>query len=36
VAYWQDLTEELRDAPHTEKVFERMEIVGVLLTDKMD
>ena len=32
----QALTEELRDAPQTEKVVERMEIVGVLLTDKMD
>jgi len=26
----QDLTEELADAPHTEKVFERFEIVGKL------
>lgn len=26
----QDLTEELRDAPHTEKVFEKFEQVGVL------
>lgn len=27
----QDLTEELQDAPHTEKVFEKFEQVGVLL-----
>ncbi len=26
----QDLTAELADAPHTEKVFERLEIVGRL------
>ena len=26
----QDLTEELADAPHTEKVFERFEVVGML------
>ena len=26
----QDLTEELADAPHTEKVFEKFEQVGVL------
>jgi predicted heme/steroid binding protein len=26
----QDLTEELRDAPHTEKVFERLIKVGVV------
>jgi predicted heme/steroid binding protein len=26
----QDLTEELKDAPHTEKVFEKFEQVGVL------
>ena len=26
----QDLTEELADAPHTEKVFERLQIVGKL------
>jgi len=24
----QDLTEELKDAPHTEEVFERFEVVG--------
>lgn len=24
----QDLTEELKDAPHSEKVFERFEIIG--------
>jgi predicted heme/steroid binding protein len=27
----QDLTEELEMAPHTEKVFERMKAIGVLL-----
>ena len=27
----QDLTPELADAPHTEKVFEKFEIVGILL-----
>jgi predicted heme/steroid binding protein len=26
----QDLTSELKDAPHTEKVFERLKIVGKL------
>lgn len=26
----QDLTDELKDAPHTEKVFEKFEIVGIL------
>ncbi|BDD05336.1 cytochrome b5 domain-containing protein [Aureibacter tunicatorum] len=26
----QDLTEELKDAPHTEKVFEKFEKVGML------
>lgn len=26
----QDLTEELADAPHTEQVFERFEVVGML------
>ena len=26
----QDLTEELKDAPHTEEVFKRMRIVGEL------
>jgi len=26
----QDLTEELKDAPHTEKVFEKFEKIGVL------
>jgi len=26
----QDLTEELADAPHTEKVFEKFEIIGKL------
>ncbi len=27
----QDLTDELKDAPHTEKVFERFKIIGRLL-----
>lgn len=27
----QDLTHELKDAPHTETVFERMEVVGRLV-----
>ena len=27
----QDLTDELADAPHTEEVFSRFEVVGVLL-----
>lgn len=26
----QDLTEELKDAPHTQKVFEKFEVIGVL------
>ncbi|RKR81657.1 putative heme/steroid binding protein [Mucilaginibacter gracilis] len=26
----QDLTDELKDAPHTEKVFEKFVVVGVL------
>lgn len=26
----QDLTHELKDAPHTEKVFEKFKIIGVL------
>ena len=26
----QDLTEELKDAPHTEKVFEKFTVVGLL------
>ena len=26
----QDLTDELKDAPHTEKVFEKFEVVGLL------
>ena len=31
-AHWagQDLTDELKDAPHTEKVFERFMVVGLL------
>lgn len=28
----QDLTEELKDAPHTEKVFEKFKVVGTLKT----
>ena len=27
----QDLTEELKDAPHTEKVFEKLNVVGRLV-----
>ncbi|WP_149241025.1 cytochrome b5 domain-containing protein [Dyadobacter sp. 32] len=27
----QDLTEELEDAPHTEKVFERFKVIGRLV-----
>jgi len=27
----QDLTDELEDAPHTDKVFERLQIVGELI-----
>lgn len=27
----QDLTQELRDAPHTEKVFDKFEVVGKLI-----
>ncbi len=30
----QDLTEELADAPHTEKVFERFEAVGEVREEK--
>jgi predicted heme/steroid binding protein len=26
----QDLTEELKDAPHTEHVFERYDVIGIL------
>lgn len=26
----QDLTEELADAPHTERVFEKFEVIGLL------
>lgn len=26
----QDLTEELADAPHTEKVFDKFEVIGLL------
>lgn len=26
----QDLTDELQDAPHTEKVFERLQQIGIL------
>ena len=28
----QDLTEELKDAPHTRQVFEKFEVVGVLMS----
>jgi len=27
----QDLTHELKDAPHTEKVFERLKVIGKLV-----
>jgi predicted heme/steroid binding protein len=27
----QDLTKELEDAPHTEKVFEKFEVIGTML-----
>ncbi|MGJ3235385.1 cytochrome b5 domain-containing protein [Marivirga sp.] len=27
----QDLTDELKDAPHTEKVFEKLKVIGELL-----
>jgi predicted heme/steroid binding protein len=27
----QDLTDELKDAPHTEKVFERLNVIGELI-----
>ncbi|MBS1952164.1 MAG: conserved hypothetical protein with cytochrome b5-like binding domain [Cytophagales bacterium] len=27
----QDLTDELKDAPHTEKVFERLALIGKLI-----
>ena len=30
----QDLTEELREAPHSSRVFERFDIVGVLIRDR--
>ncbi len=30
----QDLTEELNDAPHTEKVFEKYTIIGELSLDR--
>lgn len=26
----QDLTDELRDAPHTDQVFERYDVIGIL------
>jgi predicted heme/steroid binding protein len=29
----QDLTDELPDAPHSEKVFERFECIGILIKD---
>ncbi|TAE37445.1 MAG: cytochrome b5 [Runella slithyformis] len=30
----QDLTQELEDAPHTDKVFERFEVVGHLIKNE--
>jgi len=27
----QDLTDELKDAPHTERVFERLKVIGKLI-----
>ena len=30
----QDLTDELKDAPHTEKVFEKFKLIGTLLAVK--
>lgn len=27
----QDLTDELKDAPHTERVFEKFEVIGILV-----
>jgi len=30
----QDLTDELKDAPHSEKVFERIRLIGKLISDK--
>lgn len=27
----QDLTDELKDAPHTERVFEKFQVIGTLL-----
>jgi predicted heme/steroid binding protein len=30
----QDLTDELRDAPHTENVFEKFRVIGTLLSVK--
>jgi predicted heme/steroid binding protein len=29
----QDLTDELKDAPHTEKVFEKFKAIGILKKD---
>jgi predicted heme/steroid binding protein len=29
----QDLTDELKDAPHTQKVFEKFKVVGILAND---
>lgn len=29
----QDLTDELKDAPHTDKVFEKFRVIGKLRTD---
>lgn len=30
----QDLTDELKDAPHTKKVFDRFPVIGVLTENK--
>nr|WP_294898270.1 cytochrome b5 domain-containing protein [uncultured Pedobacter sp.] len=30
----QDLTDELKDAPHTQKVFEKFKVVGILANDR--
>jgi len=30
----QDLTDELKDAPHTQKVFEKFKVIGVLANDR--
>lgn len=30
----QDLTEELKDAPHSERVFEKFSVIGKLMNDQ--